>query len=163
MRKRVVKILVVVLLLNVGACAPRTKERYMEQYAKFMIKLSNSYSSYSDDEWIKTEETFNKFKGKYYEKFKDELTTSDKIKLASYEVKFVYYKSLDTAKDYIETGIEKLNIEENVKAVKDYVENDLEDDLNELQREGDSTLNNLNKLNSEVERVIEEISSQLQL
>lgn len=148
-----------VLMFCVVGCAPTTKEGYMEKYAEFMTEVSNSYSSYTDDDWADIEERFNQFKGEYYDKFKSELSTSEKIKLAAYEVKYAYYKSLDATKDFIDTTGIKTEVEETMQSVKDYIENDLENDLNEMKSETENVLNELGK---ETNQIIEDISSELE-
>ena len=122
MNKVVLNYCMVVFVLSMVCCAPRTKDGYMKQYAEFVEEVSKSYSLYTDEVWSDVEETFNKFKSEYYNKFKNELTTNDKIKLVSYEVKYAYYKSLDATKDSFDAVTDELEVEEKVKAVKDYIE-----------------------------------------
>lgn len=109
------------LVAMLVACAPMSKENYMEQYADFMTEVSEKASSYTEKEWTKCDEKYKRFSEDLYEKFKSEMTMSEKLMLAGYEVKYQYYRVKSTV-DF--DGI--------VDGVNSFIDSFNEDDVNTL-------------------------------
>ncbi|MCK5824660.1 MAG: hypothetical protein KAG96_04565 [Ichthyobacteriaceae bacterium] len=105
--KSLFKILVLVITLSIISCAPSTKQEYMNSYEEFIADLETNYTEYSESDWEKLDNNMNEFTGKLYDKFKDELTFSDKITLSAYKVKYNSYK----AKSSIDKMFENLSKE----------------------------------------------------
>ncbi len=86
--------MLILISLAAVACAPMSKEAYMEKYAKFMLEVSQNSSSYTESDWAEKDEIFYEYSEIYYQKFQKELTSSDKMTLAKYKVKYSYYKCM---------------------------------------------------------------------
>lgn len=78
----------VLLSFSIFSCAPLTKESYMEDYAGFIDQVTQESKNYDEKEWVEIEEDYEKFSGKWREKFKDEFTNAEKLMLTKYEVQF---------------------------------------------------------------------------
>ncbi len=137
-----ISIIALVAMLFV-ACAPTSKESYLKQYDAFIEEASQIYRDCTTEDWSKMIEKFEKFSEEYYNKFENELSSSEKLKVLSYEAKFIGYQSYIDMKDITKNADEVINGV--ISDVKDYVNNDLKNDVDELKRDIESAVNELDK------------------
>ena len=82
------------LLLSLISCSgPWSKEDYLKEYSHFIQKITLESDSYKIEQWKTTDEEYLTYSQKYYEKFKDDLTASEKSKIYLYGVKYQYYRN----------------------------------------------------------------------
>ncbi|MBR6309761.1 MAG: hypothetical protein IKR52_00980 [Paludibacteraceae bacterium] len=128
------KVLAAIILFSVASCAPLTKDKYMERYEAFISDVSENYKSYNYKDWNSKQKKYEKFSGKWYEKFKDKLTVRDEIAVKSYQARWMFYYNFSDVSRVIESILDN----ENVKVVKEriqfYIENDMKSDLQELYK-----------------------------
>ena len=134
--RKLLYIFTLLLVVGVTSCSiPLSKESYLEKLDLFVSEVSENYKTYSDKDWEKKTEKFEKFSGEWYEKFKDDFTWKEKIKVAANIAKFSYYKTLSqlssTAKDLFDT----FNVKEAKEKVKNYIQNDMGNGLNHFYEE----------------------------
>lgn len=100
------KILVLFLSLAFMACGPISKEGYLERYAEFMNQVAAESSEYTESDWAECDNEFKKLSEELYAKFKPELTNSEKMKLAGYELKYAYYRGLSQSGEILKRATE---------------------------------------------------------
>lgn len=141
MKKTLLPLFVLLVSLAIFAsCTPLTKDSYMEKYDELYNEVSNSHETYTDEDWNDIEEKMNLYSGEYYDKFESELTSEDKRKIQSYEIKLAFYKELhdvkvayDSLRKDVDGAIEI--VEDEIDAAVEYMENDFVDDMEEIGRE----------------------------
>jgi hypothetical protein len=75
-------------------CSSFSKEDYLTDFLSFMSEVESNYKNYTDENWKAKELEYQKYVGEHYEKFKDDLTTKEKITVIGYQVKFNYYRTM---------------------------------------------------------------------
>ena len=135
MRRIVLSIFVVGLILS---CSPFTKEKYLERYEKFMDEVSQNYSNYSEKQKKDAQNEYNKFNGKWYDKFKEDLSFDEKLKLTGYTIKFNLIKAGSEIGKLYDSYLKK-DIDDLKNKIDYYVKNDMEKDLNQIIEEAKKT------------------------
>lgn len=143
-------ICMVIIVISLVGCAPRTKESYLEKYAEIYDNFYKSHDTFTKEDWNKTEEKINLYSGEYYNKFENELSTKEKMKIYSYKAKFNFYKELNNAKIVCDSLKNEWNIDETLNtleedfvAVQEYIENDFVNDLEEVGKESEKFINEM--------------------
>lgn len=133
------KFLALFFFLNIlMACHPQSKEKYIQRYDEFIENVSNSYNTFSESDWEKQVQKLELYSKQYYEKFQNELTTSEKIKLSMYPIKFYYYMGLvDIKQGYQqlqEDWDEEIDIiKTEIKDLEKYIKEDLLMEIDSLE------------------------------
>ena len=154
MKKGYLFVLLVVAFV-LGACdAPQTKEAYMEKYEAFVDDVSKNCKEYSDKDWEKAVEKYEKFVGEWYNKFKDDFSTRENLKLAALKVRFNACRAFDKAASGIKQLFESINADKIKKQIQYYIDNDMDDDLKQLVEEAE-------KAGSEAKKAVEKILDEL--
>lgn len=80
------------LLLNITtmiSCSkPISKEKYLEKYKSFIEEINTDYKTFSEKQWTKAEEKYNKFNTEWYQKFENELSFKEKLTVYKYQYQF---------------------------------------------------------------------------
>ena len=100
------------------ACAPSTKEDYLEQFKEFVTEVGENSSEYSDGQW--------ESKQAEYDKFEKELTMEEQMTVGTYIASFNYYKGVSKAGK----AFEKLG--EQFEETIDNLGKEAEEGINEL-------------------------------
>ncbi len=138
------------MTLAFSGCAPQSKEAYLEQYREFVNDVRDNHDSYSDEVWMRKNEKFMKFKGEWYDKFEDEFTIGEELKLAKYALTYNMAKANNGASELIQALKEDEDIQDLKEQIRFYVDNDMEEDIDNLVKEagkaGDETARALREL-----------------
>jgi DNA-directed RNA polymerase subunit L len=152
--KRLSTATIVIFLIVLGSCEPSTKEQYLQHYKSFIDEITERGVKYSASDWERADAKFKQFDQELYNKFKEELTFEEKMKVAAYKVK---YNSIKAASEvnraygtYLKEDVEKIK-----KKIKYYVENDMEQDLDKLLDEVKEVSKDLHK---ELKKLIDELN-----
>lgn len=127
----------------------------MKRYEAFMDEVADNCSTYTPEQWADKTEEFDRLSGEWYHKFKDEMSFREKVVVGAYQVKYAYYYSLGTAKDVVKSFTEDEQLQEWKEQAKEYINNDMEDDLKDLMDE-------VSKAGVEAQRFIEDIADELE-
>lgn len=147
------------ILLWLSSCsAPMSKESYIEKFSAFIKNIDTTSQTYDEDDWIKANKRYEKFTGDWYDKFSDEMTTFEKLKVKAWQVQYNFIRAQQKSLDYYNKFLK-----DDVSKLKDqlmyYIENDMEEDLQDLREAskvaGDSVLLRTNELIRQVERELE--------
>ena len=154
MKKGYLFVLLVVAFV-LGACdAPETKEAYMEKFEAFVDDVAKNSKEYSDRDWEKVAEKYEKFVGEWYDKFKNDFTTREKINLTALKVRFNACRAFDKVAGEVKKLFESINVDKIKKQIQYYIDNDMDDDLKQLIEEAE-------KAGSEAEKAVEKILEEL--
>ena len=108
------------------ACAPSTKEDYLERFKEFATEVGENSSEYSDGQWESKQAEYEKFTGEWYDKFEKELTMEEQMTVGTYIASFNYYKGVSKAGK----AFEKLG--EQFEETIDNLGKEAEEGINEL-------------------------------
>jgi hypothetical protein len=114
------------------SCSPWSKDAYMKDYKSFIDDVSQKSQGYSDEDWKEADNKFKQFDSEWYEKFKDEMSLTEKGTTSFYNLQYVFYRNKEGARTMFDTYMKK-DLEELKKKIKFYKENQMEDDLKKLE------------------------------
>ena len=123
------------------ACAPSTKEEYLEEYKEFIEEVSEKAKTYSETDWAEKTEEFEKLSKEWYQKFKEELSLGEQMQVTAYAASFGYHKSNvdDLVNDIVDDVKEGLNeAGKEIGSMMEEIEESLNqtaDDLDEMIEE----------------------------
>lgn len=100
------------------ACAPSTKQDYMNEFGEFIETISEKSSGYNDAEWKAIDADYEKLSGEWYDKFESEMSIEEKMQVAAWIAVYNYHKGLDKAGEAL-----------------DEIGKDVNDGVNELGKE----------------------------
>lgn len=69
-----------------------TKETYLERYKVYMEEVKQHYETYSEQDWLEQDKTFEKYDQTWKAKFKDEYTWKEELLLIKYDMQYHFYK-----------------------------------------------------------------------
>lgn len=124
---------IVALAFLMVACAPSTKQEYLEEYKAFIEDVSENASSYSESDWADKTSEFEKFTGEWYEKFKDELSLGEQMQVTAYAASFGYHKGISSASEIVNGIVDEVKngLNEAGKEIENIVD-DIEKELNQV-------------------------------
>lgn len=134
------------LLLTVSfmGCAPMSKDSYIKKFGDFTKEVSRDCKSYDVDDWEKMSKKYDNFSGKWYDKYREEMSLKEILLVRSYQAKWYYNRGSSVLNDVVE--VEKI--------IRFYVENDMQSDLQRLREEAHS-------IGGETEKTLNEILEKL--
>lgn len=153
--KKLFALACVACVMMLVSCAPMSKESYMKRYEAFMDEVAANYSTYTPEQWADKTEEFDLLSGEWYRKYKAEMSFREKVVVGAYQVKYAYYYSLSEAEGVVKSFTEDEQLQEWKEQAKEYINNDMEDDLKELMDE-------VSKAGVEAQRFIEDIADELE-
>jgi membrane-associated HD superfamily phosphohydrolase len=127
---RTLKLLIIISIFTFSACTPMTKEQYIEDYDDFIAEVSANHSDYTQKDWHEIDKKFEKFDNEWHSKFKEDFTVKDRIKLNGYKLR---YNSMKLKKQFFKASEMSYDIIK--KEIEYYIENDLNEDLEQMQQE----------------------------
>ncbi len=127
-------------------CAPLSKDSYMRRFSNFTQEVTRNCKSYDSDDWEKMSKKYDNFSGKWYEKFKDEMTMKEVLLVRSYQARWWYNRGSSVLSDVVE--VEQL--------IRFYVENDMQSDLKSLCEEA-------HRIGGETEKIVNEVLKKLNI
>lgn len=154
----------VIISVSFFSCAPLTKESYLERYDEFIDEIKEEYETYTEEDWLDKDEKLEKFSGEWYDKFEEELTLKEELKITGLKAKYGYYRMLKTVKETYHDIADPLmsTTKEMKEKAQYYIENDMQDDLNELYKQaeemGEETVKALEEICSDLEGKINELN-----
>lgn len=80
------------VIVSISSCSPFSKESYLKSYEAFIEKVSEKGDNYTDEDWKDIDEDYKKFNEEWYNKFKDELSLTEKLTISKYSVQYTFYR-----------------------------------------------------------------------
>ena len=143
---RLTKLEIIMATIFLIGCAPLSKDSYMRRFSDFTQKVSNNCKSYDSEDWEKMSRKYDNFSGKWYEKFKDDMSMKEVLLVRSYQARWWYNKGFSTLSDVVE--VEQL--------IRFYVENDMQSDLQRICEEA-------HRIGGETEKTVNEVLKKLNI
>lgn len=95
------RLLLIALALGIlSSCAPITKGQYLAQHQDFMAEVERNHEDFSEEDWKQRNEELNKSLEEYYPKFKEELSTEEKVQIWGDVVAYHLIQSGDRAAEH---------------------------------------------------------------
>ena len=146
------------LLLLLVACAPATKEAYLNDYKSFIERVGDERKEYGEAKWAAVRAEYKLYSDEWYKKFEDELTVKERMQVAGYEAKFAYYTAAKKTSEAFDDMMESLRSSDMNglrSQIEEYVKEDMDDDIEELYKEakkiGGETLKEVEKIFDELD------------
>ena len=80
---------------------PTCKESYMEMFSTFITYVSRNHKTFSDKEWERKTEQFEKFSGEWHNKFRHEFTRQDRRVIFEKRMAWRFYRNYDAFNEII--------------------------------------------------------------
>jgi hypothetical protein len=152
-----------------GECA--TKSSYLDAFEYFIKDIEKNRGKFSEKDWEKAEEKYNRLTGECYDKFQSELTMIEEGKIMKYSLKYAFYKlnkelSLGLTEEKIKSfQFDMENYFESGKGYKDSLSIYLKsDDFSNAMQEFSKGLDQLGKglddLGKGLKKMFEDINNQ---
>jgi len=122
------KIVSLMLILLITSCAPQSKESYLKDYKEFISEVNEESKNYSEQDWEKADEKYEKYTGEWYEKFEDEFTWKEDVILTKYQFQYNLTKIKRNSTDFFNSFIRE-DYEQLKEQIKYYSENEMNEDI----------------------------------
>ena len=143
---KVVKLGIILTTIILMGCTPMSKDAYMRRFSDFTQEVNRDCKSYDAEDWERMSKKYENFSGKWYEKYKDQLSMKEVLLVRSYQARWYYSRGTTILNDVVE--VEQL--------IRFYVENDMQSDLQRLCEED-------HRIGGETERTVNEILKNLNI
>ena len=148
-----------VIIFSSCALEPQTKEDYMSQYAS-LIEDFNIDKELTKADWERIEKKHDKLTGENFDKFKDQLSWQETLKIGTYELKYNLAKlkmgSTDFFDDFVKGDTTKMK-----EQLKYYAENDMKKDIDfiveQAKEVGSVAAKTIGKMLEELKEDLEEL------
>lgn len=120
-----------IVVLMFGCSAPNTKENYLERFERFVSRVEKNHKEYNKKDWEYTDERFEKYNKEWYLKFSDEFTLNDQIKIKGCIIRYHACRNKNDIGEMLKQ-IFKEDVDDIHKSIKEYVEKDLDADLEKI-------------------------------
>lgn len=71
---------------------PLTKDRYIKNFVAFINEVGLNHEKYTDEEWKKADEKFEKYADTYFEKYKEKMNSEEISKVNALKGNYIGYK-----------------------------------------------------------------------
>jgi hypothetical protein len=149
-----INILIIALVLY--SCSPQSKESYLSRYDSFITEVEKNRSRYTDADWTTKDREFKQLSEEWYEKFKNDFTWKEKLKLTAYEIKYNYYLMSKESSEFFKGLLDNPDVEAIKSQIKFYVDNQMDDDIAAILKEA-------KQAGKEVEKLVNEILNDLKV
>jgi hypothetical protein len=85
--------ILLLVIISFSSCSPSSKESYLKRYEAFIEKVSEKGDNYTDEDWKDMDEDYKQLNEEWYNKFKDELSLTEKLTVKKYSVQYTFYRN----------------------------------------------------------------------
>lgn len=122
---------IILAIFMVSCLTPSSKESYLEKFERFVDRVEQNHEKYTEKDWEWAEEQFQKYSSDWYLKFKSEYTFHDQIKIKGFIIRYHSYKTRQDVGEVL-NQLFKEDVDDVRKKVKEYIDNDMDEDLDKL-------------------------------
>lgn len=144
---------VLVFALYLSACSKMTKEEYLAEYQSFVTQVIQKSEQLDEKDWTKYDDEYKKYSVDLREKFQKEFTWKDEIILAKLELQYNLFRSKKAFKEQV--GMIFKDVNEVKQQVKQYMENDMQKDLDFLIKQS-------KEIGGEIEKAVNETMKEME-
>ena len=122
-----------ILIVGLSGCYKTidTKESYLKEYKSFVDEVKTNKNSYSEEDWKKKDETFDRFSKELYDKLENELTFFEQARVARYSIIYGSTRGIKALDKALEDG----EIEDAIDDLTEYFDKDLEKDIDNVVKD----------------------------
>ncbi len=114
-----------VFLLVSCSTAPNSKEQYLDNYSTFIKEIQEKKTSYSEADWKKKDEEFQKYSQELYSQFQGEMGLLEQGKIAKYAISYASARGSRALNDAVNSG----NIDDAINEFKNLWNDDVKGDF----------------------------------
>ncbi|MCG6191206.1 DUF6565 domain-containing protein [Maribellus maritimus] len=144
-----------ILVVSNGCQKPADKEAYLQNFRDFVERVKKYHDDYRKADWEWADKRFAQYSDKWYNDFKEELTTNEKIEVLTLKLEYQNLKEPSVISDLLK-GLKREDIDEIKDKIDEYIEKDFDEDVEQvmdgLMEIGDSAV-------KVVEDILEEIDN----
>ena len=127
-------ILLLLLVFSVSSClVPDTKETYLRNFERFVKDVEKNNAEFTGTDWKWANKRFSKYSGEWYDKFRDDLRMEDKIQVSLLRSRYLAVKEISKIGRYMNDDLD-MHFEKLGDDIKNYMEKDLNKDIDEITR-----------------------------
>lgn len=133
-RNRIVAklMLVIAIIFMVSSClVPTSKDSYLQDFEKFVDRVKKHHKDYNKKDWKWADSMFEKYSKDWYQKFKNDLTTEEKLEVVKLKLLYRNYKEPDVVHELYKNFIDD-DATELKEKFDEYIEEDFEEDIDKL-------------------------------
>lgn len=154
------KLLAVLALgLCLSACSRMTKEEYLKEYQSFVAEVIQKSEQLDEKDWAEYDDEYTKYSVDLRKKFEKEFTWKDQIVLGKLELQYNLFRSKKAFKEQV--GMIFKDVNEVKQQVKQYMENDMQEDLDFLIKQSKEVGGEIEKAVNETMKEMEAQSKEL--
>ena len=140
-----------IVILCVAACAPTSKESYLRRFDAFITEVSKNHRTFSERDWERATQQFERFSGEWYDRFRDNFTLREIASIRAKQIRWHYFLRLNQASSFLES----LNVRELKRQVQSFIDENSTGDLlqlyDEAVRAGQDVQNAINEILRELQ------------
>ena len=150
--KSVLAVLVIFIAL---ACSPKSKEDYIERFSDFVEETEIKAKKGTIEDWGALDKKYEQYNETFYREFESDLGFKDQIKIGANRIR---YQVIRNKTELLEDILNDKDVKEIRTKLKDYIENDLDKDVDEIVREAEKVGDEFGKA---VKEIVDDIEREL--
>jgi hypothetical protein len=133
--KLVIRIFTFLLLIQLATSCliPAKKEKYMINFERFVKNVEKESEQFKPRDWRWADKRYRKYSEEWYQKFREELTLQEQIRVAGFKLRYQAVKERSGIKRIIDEQLVK-DLEKMGDDVGKYLDENLDRDLDRLSR-----------------------------
>jgi hypothetical protein len=157
MKQMVLRIFTVLMLsIFVSSCLiPAKKERYLANFERFIKNIEKNSGNFKPKDWRWADKRYNLYGTEWYQKFSEELTLKEQLKVAEFKIRYQAVKEGSDIKRLFDEKLVK-DLERMGEDVGKYIDENLDRDLEKLSKGareiGDSAIKVVEDLLKEIKK-----------
>lgn len=155
MKTKILKPLVLLMLVIGGtSCVlPLKKEWYLNNFERFVANVEKNAEEFKSRDWRYANRRYRLYSDKWYEKFREELTLQEQIRVAGLKIRYTAAKQASGIRRSVDEQV-KEDLDRIGKDIDKYLDENLDRDLENISKGakeiGDSAVKVLEDLLKEV-------------
>lgn len=159
MKNYVILIFVLATIHFLTSCsAPLSKESYIKDFEEFDQLVSSEFENYDSVTWVRTDEKYHKFSNDWYNKFKEDMTLNEKMKINSIKMKYKGYKTYSKFnalyEQYTQDDIESIKMD-----IEYYIDNGMDEDIEKILESAEQAGDSVFKV---IEKILDDLDYEIQ-
>ena len=145
-----ISLAILMLLIGFSSCLiPAKKEWYLSNFEKFVANVEKNANEFKPRNWRYANKRYRLYSEKWYEKFREELTLQEQIRIAGLKIRYTAAKQA--------SGVRRL-VDEQVKEDLDRIGRDLDKYLDEnLDRDLEKISKGAKQIGDSAVKVLEDL------
>ena len=148
--------LVGLVICSLVACAPATKEDFLNEFSAFVEEIEQKENKQVDVDWTAKDKAFDQYTSEMYTKFKSEMSIMDEVKFNANKVRYNVRRHKSGFLDELLKDKDLIKLR---RELKQYIDNDMDADVQKLVNEAEKVGEEFGK---SVEELVEELKREFE-